>query len=296
MAKSINLTDLYSVSENRFKQSKTYNLRSPLDGRWQLVASPSGNVFMFIESINSCELNLQPTAMIFIADSDRLKIQGAILKQTHIVGTEVVRDPDLVIKGYKPEYDYSTGMNEKLVPTYNHIEQSHEENYDYMEYTIGYTFTDEEIMLLASASKLEILLQEDELSHEVCTSIHYGAKLLCSLAGIKNFKDEVLQFLIKEKEAEEVRKKKEAKETAKRRAAKKAAEEEARKKEKIRQIPSIIITSLLFFVFICLVSVVILFFVSFFIDSENPNLDIMWYSLYIGGFAAVWRFVKDMQK
>ena len=30
-------------------------------------------------------------------------------------------------------------------------------------------------------------------------------------------------------------------------------------------------------------------------DSSDPDMGIVWYSLYFGGFAALWSFVKDMQ-
>lgn len=108
------------------------------------------------------------------------------------------------------------------------------------------------------------------------------------------------------REQERLRKEKEAKEAAekekrriaaaKRKAAEKAAEASARRKEMLSRIPIAIARSIFLFVLVCIPSAIVLFIVAIAIsDSSDPDMGIVWYSLYFGGIAALWSFVKDMQ-
>lgn len=83
---------------------------------------------------------------------------------------------------------------------------------------------------------------------------------------------------------------------AKRKAAEEAAEASARRKEMLSRIPIAIARSIFLFVLVCILSAIVLFIVAIAIsDSSDPDMGIVWYSLYFGGFAALWSFVKDMQ-
>lgn len=109
------------------------------------------------------------------------------------------------------------------------------------------------------------------------------------------------------REQERLRKEKEAKDAAekekrriaaaKRKATQEAAEASARRKEMLSRIPIAIARSIFLFVLVCIPSAIVLFIVAIVIsDSSDPDMGIVWYSLYFGGIAALWSFVKDMQK
>lgn len=108
------------------------------------------------------------------------------------------------------------------------------------------------------------------------------------------------------REQERLRKEKEAKDAAekekrriaaaKRKATQEAAEASARRKEMLSRIPIAIARSIFLFVLVCIPSAIVLFIVAIVIsDSSDPDMGIVWYSLYFGGIAALWSFVKDMQ-
>lgn len=108
------------------------------------------------------------------------------------------------------------------------------------------------------------------------------------------------------REQERLRKEKETKDAAekekrriaaaKRKATQEAAEASARRKEMLSRIPIAIVRAIFIFVLICIPSAIVLFIVAIAIsDSSNPDMGIVWYSLYFGGIAALWSFVKDMQ-
>lgn len=108
------------------------------------------------------------------------------------------------------------------------------------------------------------------------------------------------------REQERLRKEKEAKDAAekekrriaaaKRKATQEAAEASVRRKEMLSRIPIAIARSIFLFVLVCIPSAIVLFIVAIAIsDSSDPDMGIVWYSLYFGGFAALWSFVKDMQ-
>ena len=64
----------------------------------------------------------------------------------------------------------------------------------------------------------------------------------------------------------------------------------------LSRIPIAIARSIFLFVLVCILSAIVLFIVAIAIsDSSDPDMGIVWYSLYFGGFAALWSFVKDMQ-
>lgn len=97
-----------------------------------------------------------------------------------------------------------------------------------------------------------------------------------------------------EKEAAEKEKRRIA--AAKRKTAEEAAKAEAQRKEILKRIPLAIVWAIFIFVLICIPSAIVLFIVAIAIsDSSDPDMGIVWYSLYFGGFAALWSFVKDMQ-
>lgn len=210
MAKQLKITDLYSVKEDRFKQTKTYQTKAPVDSRWYLIETPSNKEVRFTDVIDSEEVNLKPLPFIILADNERIEIQGEVIKQEHIVDTDEVFDD--VVKNVVPEVDY-TGNITRYREEYK--TKSHYEQQDYMRYTISYLFPISQLKVIASASKVECMLYDRELASETCKVIQGGAQTVCYLLGDQNYEKD-LETIIdvqnkKEKKADDARKKEEAK-------------------------------------------------------------------------------------
>lgn len=235
MTKQLTINDLYAVKEDRFKQTKTYQTKAPVDSRWYLIETPSNKEVRFTDVIDSEEVNLKPQPFIILADNERIELKGEVIKQEHIVDTDEVFDD--VVKNVVPEVDY-TGNITRYREEYN--TKSHYEQQDYMRYTISYLFPISQLKVIASASKVECMLYDRELAPETCKVIQGGVKTVCYLLGDQNYEKDLETIIDVQNKKEADRQKKEREEKALKQKQQKAAQADADAREKRRTIGALL--------------------------------------------------------
>lgn len=212
MEKIINSNDLFVLKEDRFKQTKTYQTSSILDPRWYLIESLSTKEISYINKIDSKEINHKPQPFIILVDGTRIELQGKVIKQEHHIGTETVIDGYDHVENVVPVVDYD-GNIERYRTKYDTIERSHQEQYDYMAYTISYTVSEIELKKIAVASTIECLLCDQELSAKACKEIQNGALVICGILDPNAFEKKIEDLVnsINKKNIEDAKNREEAK-------------------------------------------------------------------------------------
>lgn len=213
MSKQLKLTDLYAVFEDRFKQTTTYETRFPADSRWSLVVSPSTKEIFFTDYYETEEISLKPQPFIILADNERIELQGEVVKQEQKTETHKVYDGGERVKKVVPQLDFN-GNIEKYRTEYNYVEKSHFEQSNYMAYKISYTVPTLELRKIASATKIECLLNNVELRLEECQPIQHAAKTLCYLLGDQNYVKDLEAIVDAHNKKESEKEKKERREKA----------------------------------------------------------------------------------
>lgn len=219
MVEYLQLTDLYRVVEDRFRETTTYKTRYPIDSRWSLVVSLSTKDVFFTDYYKTKEISLKPQPFIILTDNERIELRGEIVKQKYETDTHEVYDGSKKVKKVVPELD-GHGNIEKYSYEYGVEHKSHFEQSNYMVYEISYAVSTSELKKIASVAKIECLLHNEELCSEDCQSILLSAKAICYLLGDVSYKKDLLLFIQEEntqlrkkeydRRKEEAKKKKEA--------------------------------------------------------------------------------------